>query len=99
MIPRVYAGIGRVEPGAVDGLVRELGERAPGFHGAVFLDPEDGVHPLVLAGRVLRALPGWPVIVPLVSRDRNRTALLAEVRGAEALGGSGLLVLAGHLEP
>ncbi len=98
MSTRVDAGVGRVEPGQVDGLVRDLAG-ARGIHGVVLLDPGDGVHPLVLASRVRGVRPDWPVVVPLVSRDRNRTALLAEVRGAEALGATGLLVLAGHLEP
>ncbi len=66
--------------------------------GLVFLDPLDGVHPLHLAHRARSVRPDVAVVLPLVTRDRNRTALLAEARAAAAVGARAVLVLAGHVD-
>ncbi len=67
--------------------------------GLVFLDPQDGVHPLHLVHRARSVRPDIGVVLPLVTRDRNRTALLAEARAAAAVGARAVLALAGHVDP
>jgi len=90
--------VGRIGPEAVDRVCAGLREQAPEV-GVVFGDPADGVHALALAARVRSEAPARPVVVPLVCRDRNRTALVAEARGAEALGCRGLWLLTGSPGP
>ena len=92
----VYLGVGRVLPEGVEAL-REVLAAEPSAAGVVFLDPEDGVHPLALVPVVRSVRPEWPVVVPLVARDRNRTALLAEARAACVVGADGLLLMSGRL--
>ncbi len=94
----VYVGVGRVLPDDVGTLRRDM-EALGAADGIVLLDPEDGVHPLALAREALEVRPDWSLVLPLVGRDRNRTALLAEARAAAVLGARGVLLLAGHLEP
>jgi hypothetical protein len=95
---RIYGAFGRLLPEEVERFDRDV-EALAGVTGFVFLDPEDGVHPVFLAHRVRRMRPDTEVVLPLVSRDANRTALLAVGRAAQALGAAGLLLLAGHLDP
>ncbi len=94
---RVYLGVGRVLPEGVEALRGALAAE-PSAAGVVFLDPEDGVHPLALVPVARSVRPEWPVVVPLVARDRNRTALLAEARAARVAGADGLLLVSGRLE-
>ncbi len=93
----VFLGIGRVLPEDVEALRGALAAGSSAA-GVVFLDPEDGVHPLALVPVARSVRPEWPVVVPLVARDRNRTALLAEARAARVVGADGLLLVAGRLE-
>lgn len=93
-----YAGFGRL-------LAEDLAAFAAdavalqGLDGAVFLDPEDGLNPIFLAERLWKTWPRAKVVLPLVGRDRNRTALLSAARTARAAGASGLLLLSGRLDP
>lgn len=94
----VYAGIGRV---VAEDLAAFDADAAAGrgLDGVVFLDPEDGLSPLYLAERVRKTWPQARLVLPLVARDRNRTALLGDARTAAALGASDLLLLSGRLDP
>ncbi|GAB6062918.1 hypothetical protein [Deferrisoma palaeochoriense] len=92
-----WVAVGAVSSADGAGAVWERLRGLPEGVGVAFDDPGEGVHPLALAAGVLLDRPERPVVVPLVCRDRNRAALLAEARGAEALGCRGLLLLTGRL--
>ncbi|MBI5015945.1 MAG: hypothetical protein HZB55_10695 [Deltaproteobacteria bacterium] len=94
----VYAGFGRLLAEDLPAFAADV-EALAGLQGAVFLDPEDGLSPVLLAMLLRRAWPSARVILPLVARDANRTALLGAARTAEALGADGLLLLSGRLDP
>lgn len=98
MTRRIFAAFGRLLPAEVEAFDRDM-EALEGVTGVVFLDPEDGVHPVFLAQRARRLRPEAGVVLPLVARDANRTGLLAQARAAQALGAGGLLLLSGHLDP
>lgn len=94
----VYAGFGRILPEELPAARKDWEALAP-FDGAVFFDPDDGLAPAFLAADLRRVRPETPVVLPLVARDRNRTALLGGARTAAAAGAFGLLLLAGRLAP
>lgn len=104
MSRRVFAAFGPVLPDLREGFFQDAAEMTrgagvPAVGGVVFLDPQDGLRPLTLVPELLCDAPGTEVLVPLVCRDANRTALLGEARSAEAVGVRGALLLAGHLDP
>ena len=95
---RVYAGLGKVLPEELTGLREEAAALAR-FDGVVFGDPEDGLEPAFLAAELCRIHPSIRVVLPLVARDRNRTALLSAARTATAMRAQGLVLLSGRLDP
>lgn len=94
----VFAGFGRLLPEDLPAFEADVAA-LPGLDGAVFLDPEDGLSPALLASILRRAWPSARVFLPLVARDANRTALLGAARTAAALRADGLLLLSGRLDP
>lgn len=94
----VYLGYERVLPDELQAFRSDLPVLAR-FDGVVFLDPEDGLDPVFLALVARRELPETQLVLPLVARDRNRTALLGAARTAEAIGATAVLLLSGRLDP
>jgi hypothetical protein len=94
---RIHAAFGRISPADTAQFARDV-DALSACDGLIFLDPEDGVHPVHLAHLARRARPDVGFVLPLVSRDCNRSALMGLAHTACDLGADGLLLLSGHLD-
>lgn len=79
-------------PDAIIALVKKLSGKV---HALGISDNRDGVCMAALAGAALAARAGIEPILHLVTRDRNRIALLSECLGAQALGIRNILCTTG----
>jgi methylenetetrahydrofolate reductase (NADPH) len=83
--------------GSDPGAVRDRAAALPQALDAIVIpDNAEDVHCSALACAAILAGEGRPVVVSMVTRDRNRIALESDALGAMAVGVSGILALSGN---